>query len=43
MKTDNGNFVARGIYLCVIEAKNNQGYRDTEIIKLGILGIEPGN
>jgi len=40
MKTDNGKYVARGIYICVIEGKNTEGYRDMRILKVGILGQE---
>jgi flagellar hook assembly protein FlgD len=38
MKTDNGNYVSRGIYVCVIEGKNSEGYKDMKILKVGILG-----
>jgi flagellar hook assembly protein FlgD len=40
MKTDNGKFVARGIYICIIEGRNSEGYRDMKILKVGILGQE---
>jgi len=38
MKTDNGKYVARGIYVCVIEGKNKQGYKDMRVLKVAILG-----
>jgi len=40
MKTDNGKYVARGIYICLIEARNSEGYRDNRILKISILGKE---
>jgi flagellar hook assembly protein FlgD len=40
MKTDNGKYVSRGIYICVIEGKNSEGYRDKKLLKVGIIGQE---
>ncbi|MBP7793368.1 MAG: hypothetical protein KA120_09970, partial [Candidatus Goldbacteria bacterium] len=40
MKTDGGKYVSRGIYICVIEGKSSEGYRDRKLLKVGILGQE---